>query len=57
MPVLLLKGIPPAAVVAILDLHVGGWLVGPEMRSAFAGFLASILSAIAALFINGWFAA
>ena len=47
----------PPAVLAILDLDINGWLLGPEVRSTIAGLFAAIWSAIAAVFFNGLFGA
>jgi hypothetical protein len=45
----------PAALVAILELDINGWLLGPEVRSTIAGLFAAIWSAIAAVFFSGLF--
>jgi len=47
--------IPLAASVAMLDLDIDGWLVGTEVRTVVASFLASLLSALTVLVVNGLF--
>ncbi|UCG16176.1 MAG: hypothetical protein JSV19_12865 [Phycisphaerales bacterium] len=47
--------VPLAAVVAMMNLDIDGWLVGTEVRTVVASFLASILSALTALVVNGLF--
>ena len=47
--------IPLAAAVAMLNLDIDDWLVGTEVRTAVASVLASILSVLTALVVDGLF--
>jgi len=47
----------PAALVAILDLDISGWLLGPEVRTTIASLFAALWSAIASVLIGGLFGA
>jgi len=47
----------PPAVLAILDLDISGWLLGPEVRTTIASLFAALWSAIASVLIGGLFGA
>jgi len=46
---------PKLMFAGLANLDIGGWLVGPEVRMAIAGFLASFWTAITSLFLTGYF--
>ncbi len=51
----LVRWAPGLVFVGLANLDLGGWLVGPEVRMAIAGFLASFWTAILSLFLSGYF--